>query len=100
MTQQKLIQIAFGAFALLLLLLTTLVFLPFRQAHQAMDAFCDQLPAGTPLDGVRALAEAQGYELTVEADGRVVIEDPRLGANRNCSLQFGAPSAASTPASR
>jgi hypothetical protein len=100
MSQRKLTQIGFGVFAALLLLLTVLVFSPFRQAHKAMDAFCEQLPAGIALEALRARAEAKGYEVTVEPDGRVLVEDPRLGANGNCSLLFGAPAAASAPASR
>jgi hypothetical protein len=89
----------YAAIGIALLLGNIYAFWPFVEAGREMDRFCDALPAGAALDQVRALAAGQGYEVSVEPGGRVLIEDPRSMGRRSCTLQFGAPPQAAPAAS-
>ena len=91
MTRRHLVYAAIG---LLLLLGNLYAFWPFVEAEREMDGFCNRLPVGATIDQVRTLAAAQGYEVTTEPGGRVVVEDPRSMGRRTCALQFGNPPAA------
>lgn len=89
----------YAAIGVLLLLGNLYAFWPFVEAGREMDRFCAALPVGATLDQVRALAAGQGYEVSAEPGGRVLIEDPRSMGRRSCTLQFGAPPRAAPAAS-
>jgi hypothetical protein len=68
-------------------------FAPFFWASSQLPGHCASLVAGALPSDVRSQAEARGYEVTTLADGRVLIEAPRMAGPQDnpsgCELRFG-----------
>lgn len=88
-------QIGYTALGLFLAAGIAIAYWPLVRADRAMNRFCEQLPVGATLATVRQQAAAQGYTVSVNADGGVVVDDPIAEGRRQCTLQFGRPAAAS-----
>lgn len=71
---------------------TTIVFWPFHRAAADMDSFCASFTSGMTVAEVKAKAAARGYELTIEAGGKLRIGDPRLNSDHSCTLAVAAAS--------
>lgn len=63
---------------------------PFVLAGQRMSGFCESLAAGTPVADLQTQAAARGYLVSMQAEGRVLVQDPRLSGRRTCDVRFGA----------
>ena len=79
----------FVGMAVMMLAGVAFAFWPFMATEQRMQGFCEALAAGTPLADVQAQAATRGYTLSTLADGRVLVQDPRMSGRRTCALQFG-----------
>lgn len=80
----------FVAMAVLMLGGVAFGFWPFVASAQRMQGFCEALTAGTPIGDVQAQAATRGYEVSALAEGRVLVQDPRLAGRRTCDVRFGA----------
>lgn len=80
----------FVGMAVLMLAGIALAFWPFVAASHRMQGFCEALAVGTTIGEVQAQAATRGYEVSVPADGRVLVQDPRLAGRRLCDLRFDA----------
>jgi len=61
-------------------------FWPFFAADKRMQAFCAQMPVGTPFLVLQARAVAEGYEVTLAPGAPARVEDPRSLGRRFCDL--------------
>ncbi|MFM9915849.1 MAG: hypothetical protein ACKVOX_08580 [Rhizobacter sp.] len=80
----------FVGMAVMMLAGIAFAFWPVVAASQRMQGFCEALASGIPIGEVQAQASARGYQVSTLADGRVLVQDPRLSGRRTCALQFGA----------
>ena len=88
MPQARTIRIlVYGAIAVLMVVGNLYAFWPFVVANRQLQAFCDGLPAGTPIAQVQALAGHQGYAVTPPVGGVAQVDDPPSFGRRHCTLQ-------------
>jgi hypothetical protein len=65
---------------------TAIVFWPFHRAAADIESFCGGFTSGMTVADVKARAAANGYEVSIEAGGKLRISDPRLNADHSCQL--------------
>lgn len=70
-------------------------FWPFFAADKEMQAFCADVPAGTPFSDLQKRVVAAGYELTLAPGAPARIDDPRSLGRRFCELPVDAAGAVS-----